>query len=37
MGVYVPNFNTMELANFLEKKSVASTLDPSGHIEDYIT
>jgi hypothetical protein len=37
MGVYVPNFNTMELANFLLKKSKASTLNPRGHIEDYIT
>jgi hypothetical protein len=35
MGVYVSNFNTMELANSF-KKSKASSLDPSGHIENYI-
>jgi hypothetical protein len=27
---------TLTLANILEKKSKASTSNPSGHIEDYI-
>jgi hypothetical protein len=32
-GVLTPNFNTVDLVKFLEKKSETSHLDRSGHIE----
>jgi hypothetical protein len=36
IGVLTQNFNTMDLVEFLEKKSNTSHLYRSGHIEDAI-
>jgi hypothetical protein len=35
-GVLTPNFNTMDLVKFLEKKSKTSHSDHSGHIESDV-